>query len=1118
MANTGVKRRLAQDDLDDLVMIEECSNMEGRILSVLKNRYGKELIYTNIGPVLIAVNPFKTIPSLTTEARIREYQGKKYFEMPPHPYAVTEEAFSNMNSMRENQCIIISGESGAGKTETAKIILQYISSISGKGSDLERVKNRFMASNPILEGFGNAKTINNNNSSRFGKYMVLHFNYAGEAIGGHISNYLLEKSRVVGPALDERNFHVFYQLTSGASQEERAKFYIENTNYYRYLNSSGCTSVHGIDDIAEWRDMSKAFETVGITPHEREEILRVLSIILWLGNVDFIENEREESMPSEMGVIDIIAHLMQVDPQVVVQGLCVRTITAGGARAEMYKKPCRREEAEFNRDTLAKAMYSKLFDFLVSKINASIQPPSHDGSLIGILDIFGFEIFEHNSFEQLCINFVNEKLQQIFIELTLKTEQEEYRSEGIPWTDIAYNDNKPVCDLIEGRPGLLTLLDDVCATNKNEIAFVGQINQQFATHPAIKCGNTDFVVKHYAGDVRYDSVGFTIKNKDTLFDDLVVALQHSPCQFVDHHGWRAIDTAASQKARPPTVGRVFKEHVKSLMTALMECTPHYIRCIKPNHAKAPGRFDTAMIARQVQYLGLLENVRVRRAGYAYRATFERFGQRYGILSEELVRNNAQHRDPKARVDRLISELGWQAGKQFAMGKTKIFIREAAVLFSLEELLERKVSAAVTVMQTAYRFYLSKRSFLEVNACGYDVMKEANKERRRASLSGNTEFKGDYLFTRNCQPVQQLLAQYTVGVGATAVKEEVMFADKVQSVVLKEKKGLLGSLFTKKESLHESRLLLATAKAVYCYTLALDPADKTTTVVKLYWRVELGQIKHITMSPFSDGYLCLHFAESLGIKDTLILLNRKTEFLAAIRHAHDYPSSQGKAPRVPVSVATSDRVMVNAKKQTFVNISWSKDEMVTADIPTIVKDKKTKQDIFITVASGTPMSHVPEPFRPAKVDYSTGGRVAMRCITAVTGNGVDELAVHVGDVVYVVRDDDKGWVQAETVGGSLGWVPKNVLEYVDPSINSSNNVTVARKTPAPPAPPHNSNRPAPPAPPSRPGMPARPVNAAFGSVLSNNSAAGGGVRGMAGNFGGAPPTGGAAPPPWARQQQ
>eukprot|EP00461_Guttulinopsis_vulgaris_P000990 UN00990 len=366
----------------------------------------------------------------------------------------------------------------------------------------------------------------------------------------------------------------------------------------------------------------------------------------------FTEDAQEKSSPTDPQVIAIIAHLLEVSPEVVTTGLTIRTITAG-ARNEIFKKPCRREEAEFNRDTLAKAMYSKVFDYLVDKINASILPPQGDSCHIGILDIFGFEIFQINSFEQLCINFVNEKLQQIFIELTIKNEQEEYTKEGLPWTNIPYFDNKPLCDLIEGRPGVLSVLDDTCATNKDERAFVMSLGQMFSKVERLQCGQMDFTIQHYAGSVRYDATGFTVKNKDTLFSDLVIILQSSKCRFAQDHGWNAIDTSPKQGARPPTVSRVFNQQVQALMKALMSCIPHYVRCVKPNHKKIPNDFDYDMIQRQVQYLGLLENVRVRRAGYAYRAPYERFARRYGVLSEEVV-TTCKNLDDRAKTVKLLS--------------------------------------------------------------------------------------------------------------------------------------------------------------------------------------------------------------------------------------------------------------------------------------------------------------------------------------------------------------------------------------------------------------------------------------------------------------------------------
>lgn len=1063
---------------------------EDRILACLKNRYLSDSIYTNIGPVLVAINPFKSIPSLYTEARIREYRGRKYFEMPPHPYALTDETWTNITSYHENQCVIISGESGSGKTETSKIIMQYISSVSGKGQEVQRVKDRMLSSNPILEGFGNAKTVNNNNSSRFGKYMEILFDYGGDPIGGRVSNYLLEKSRVVGPAMSERNFHVFYQLTLGASQQDRSSLYIEGTDYYRYLNSSNCTQVQGINDSADWKEMCESFTTVGLSDTERVEIMRALSIILWLGNLDFVEDGNETSAPSDPQVVAIIAHLLQVHPDVVAQGLCIRTIVTGsGNSLEVFKKPCRRADAEFNRDTLAKAMYSKLFDYLVGRINESIAVASFEGAMIGVLDIFGFEIFESNSFEQLCINFVNERLQQIFIELTLKTEQEEYKAEGIPWTDIDYYNNKPVCDLIEGRPGILSLLDDTCATNKTEVAWVHTMSQFFAQNQCISCGNEDFIVRHYAGEVRYNANSFVVKNKDTLFDDLIATLQQSPCAFVDLHGWRKIDTSLSQKARPPTVGKVFREQVKALMGALTACVPHYIRCIKPNHEKSPNNFNMNMIQRQVQYLGLLENVRVRRAGYAYRSTFDRFVKRYGVLSDDLITQMA-HLDERTKTVKLCNHIGWSEGQQFAMGKTKIFIREAAVLFNLEELLERKISAAVSVLQNAYRFYLQKRKFMELKACGWDALKPINKERRRLS-EHKKDAQCDYLNLRNCAPAMALISSH-------GKKEDIVFADRVEMINVKERKGLFGRIFSGKEILSESKISIVTDTAVYLFRLSVVK-ETGVTQVTLHFRAPFADITHINVSPYNDGYMIFHLKESLGVRPTLINAIRKTEFLGAILYA-----TQDTGLKVSVNSVTQDQILVNAKKMTYAQISWQRDDMMGVDQS---KLEKIKQDFFIHVATGMSFASIPEPYRPPKVDYSSGGRTVLRAKVDVPGNGVDELTVRAGENLYVVVDASNGWYKCENDRNQEGFVPVHAVERVGgPGSNQSVPARPGNPTRGPPAAPGM----APPAfntPAGGPGVPPPVTGNRFGGPGVPAPAAGGPAGPP--RFGGAP--GGAGAP-------
>jgi myosin-1 len=728
MARKG--RLGAKNALDDLVMLQTIS--EDAILDTLKNRYAQDSIYTSIGPVLVAINPFKMISGLYTDATIREYRGKKYFELPPHVYSLADETYSSMISYRENQCVIISGESGSGKTETSKIIMQYISGVSGKSAEVVRVKERMLSSNPVLEGFGNAKTVNNNNSSRFGKYMEVLFDYAGDPVGGRVTNYLLEKSRVVGPAVGERNFHAFYQVCKGASAGDRETYCIEGVEYYYYLSQTECYDVQGIDDVSDYKEMVEALKVIGLSDEEIGEVHRVISAILWLGNVAFTEDNQEKSSVQDPQVLEIVSHLLQVDVAVLTEALCQRQLQTGsGAKAEIYKKPNTASQADFCRDTMSKALYSAMFDWLVRKVNESIHVDSHEGVHIGILDIYGFEIFEYNSFEQLCINYVNEQLQQIFIELTLKAEQEEYTAEGIPWTPIKYYNNKPVCDLISGKPGVLSICDDCCNTAKTDMMFCQDLQSLFGGSNILHVNSADFTVRHYAGDVRYEATAFLIKNKDTLFDDLKIAIKASPCKFVKDHGWADMKIVEGQKQRPVTVGFQFRQQVTALMTALKACVPHYIRCIKPNMEKTPNNFNSKNTKRQVQYLGLLENVRVRRAGYAYRSEFARFVKRYSLLDHDVWIGKIQG-GPRAQVSHLTGQLGWAEGKEYALGKTKIFIQDATTLFHLEDMLDRKMTEAVVVVQKAYRRYKQKRYYLQTRADAYDLVK-GRKQRRRGSV-------------------------------------------------------------------------------------------------------------------------------------------------------------------------------------------------------------------------------------------------------------------------------------------------------------------------------------------------------------------------------------------------
>lgn len=508
--------------VSDLTLLSKISDES--INDNLKKRFEHGIIYTYIGYVLISVNPFRDL-GIYTDDTMKSYQGKNRLEAPPHVFAIAENMYYNLKSYNENQCVIISGESGAGKTEAAKRIMQYIAATSSTHSEsISKIKDMVLATNPLLESFGCAKTLRNNNSSRHGKYLEIKFDAHFQPCAGHITNYLLEKQRVVGQIKNERNFHIFYQFTKGAPEEYRQLFGVQQPEQYIYTSASQCTAVENMDDVEEFNETLNAMRTIGLTKSEQDQIFRALAAILWIGNISFVENEAGNAEIRDKSVTTFVAYLLEVQEELLIKALIERIIetTHGAKRGSTYHSPLNIIQATAVRDALAKAIYNNLFEWIVERVNNSLQAfPGADKS-IGILDIYGFEIFEHNSFEQICINYVNEKLQQIFIQLTLKSEQDTYKKEQIHWTPIEYFDNKIVCDLIEAKrpPGIFAAMNDAIATahadsDAADQAFAQRLNL-FTTNPHFELRQNKFVVKHYAGDVTYDIFGITDKNKDQL--------------------------------------------------------------------------------------------------------------------------------------------------------------------------------------------------------------------------------------------------------------------------------------------------------------------------------------------------------------------------------------------------------------------------------------------------------------------------------------------------------------------------------------------------------------------------------------------------------------------------
>eukprot|EP00026_Physarum_polycephalum_P002483 Phypoly_transcript_02490.p1 GENE.Phypoly_transcript_02490~~Phypoly_transcript_02490.p1 ORF type:complete len:810 (+),score=170.22 Phypoly_transcript_02490:150-2579(+) len=680
----GERDKVGRDDMVTMTGVSE-----GDIISNIQQRYNGSIIYTSIGSVLISINPYKDL-DVFSHKNIDKYKGKNAFELPPHVFSLAEETYKAILTEGKNQAIIISGESGAGKTEASKGIMQYLAAVSGSGATVDKIKNVILESNPLLEAFGNAKTLRNNNSSRFGKYIEIQFDVKGDPVGGKIHNYLLEKSRVISQTKGERNFHIFYQLfTAGSS--DKSNWRLATIERYNYLNKSGCVVAEGINDSHEFAATRHAMSTVGITHGQQDQIFRILVGILTLGNIEFKPAGKEEAAVVDKSVLGVAASLLGVEDKALTQALLSHTITSGSQRSTSYQVPQNVEQAAYTRDALAKGIYSRLFDWLVFTINNSMTLQQGKTTSIGILDIYGFEIFQQNSFEQLCINYVNETLHQIFIDLTLKAEQEEYMKEGIPWEQVKYHNNKPTVDFLDGKPlGLFTVLDEeVLFPKGTDASFVEKMNNAFSRNPIYKQGASkesplSFSVQHYAGQVTYNAAGFLDKNRDTFYDDLKALCFTSKSTvlveiFELTSGEKGVQKGV--KARPVTAGFQFKNSVAELLKSLYACQPHYIRTIKPNDEKRPLYFDEPRVTEQVRYLGLLENLKVRRAGFCYRTTFERWVKRYAVISDRTF--PTYQGDLRAAVEILLNEVGISS-KEYAFGKTKIFIREPQALYAMED--------------------------------------------------------------------------------------------------------------------------------------------------------------------------------------------------------------------------------------------------------------------------------------------------------------------------------------------------------------------------------------------------------------------------------------------------
>ncbi|XP_035270697.1 unconventional myosin-Vb [Anguilla anguilla] len=681
-------------------------------------------IYTYCGIVLVAINPYEPLPIYGEEV-IDAYSGQDTADLEPHIFSVAEEAYRTMIREQKNQSIIISGESGSGKTVSAKFTMRYFAAVGG-ASQQTSVEERVLASNPIMEAIGNAKTTRNDNSSRFGKYIEIGFGRHGDIIGANMRTYLLEKSRVVFQAPEERNYHIFYQLCAGRELPEMRALKLDAAEQFRYTSQGGEASIPGTDNTADLERTRSALTVLGVGSDQQMELFRILAAVLHLGNVSIQASGRggdRSYVDAEDRSLAVFSKLLGVERAQMAHWLCHRRLAVG---AELLVKPMSGRQAGEARDALAKSVYGQLFGWIVRRLNTALRAQrERPQSVIGVLDIYGFETFDRNSFEQFCINYANEKLQQQFNLHVFQLEQEEYVREGLPWSRIEFSDNQPCIALIEGPLGLLDLLDEECRMPKgSDESWARKLYDQHQNqNPSPHFGkprmsNMAFIIRHFADMVQYECDGFLDKNRDTVFEEPINILRASQSELVaELFQQEPAGGALSQSGLPNgslrsgkrahrehklTVGFQFRQSLQLLMDTLNSTTPHYVRCIKPNDLKQPFLFDPKRAVQQLRACGVLETIRISAAGYPSRWAYADFFSRYRVL----LRGSCDPGEPlEAGCQRALAAL-IPDPEQYCLGRTQVFFRAGQVAV-LEKLRGERLRRAGVVLQSRVRGWLAR---------------------------------------------------------------------------------------------------------------------------------------------------------------------------------------------------------------------------------------------------------------------------------------------------------------------------------------------------------------------------------------------------------------------------
>ncbi|XP_012443648.2 myosin-2 isoform X1 [Gossypium raimondii] len=726
-ANPGIL-----EGVNDLIQLSYLN--EPSVLHNLKRRYSHDMIYSKAGPVLIAVNPFKDV-QIYGKDFVTSYREKATDS--PHVFAIADNAYNEMMNDGLNQSIIISGETGAGKTETAKFAMQYLASLGGGYGGKEC---KILQTHCILEAFGNAKTSRNDSSSRFGKLIDIHFTALGKISGANIQTFLLEKSRVVQLAAGERSYHIFYQLCAGAPPALRERLNLKMANEYNYLVQSDCLVINGVDDCQKFQKLKEAFDIVQICKEEQEQVFAMLAAVLWLGNISFQVIDKEnhvEALADE--ALTSVATLIGCAPHELMQAISTHRIQVG---KDIIAKKLTLQQAIDTRDALAKFIYASLFDWLVEQINNSLEAgKKHIGRSISIIDIYGFESLKKNSFEQFCINYANERLQQHFNRHLFKLEQEEYDLEGIDWTKVVFEDNQECLDLFEKKPlGILSLLDEESnAPNSTDFTLANKLKQHLNSNSYFKGDRgRAFGVLHFAGEVLYDTNGFLDKNRNPLSSEVVQLLSSCdgqlPQLFAKKMFNQPLQPVTSLDTPMQSVALQFKGQLFKLMHQLESTRSHFICCIKPNSKQLPGTYEEYLVLQQLRCYGIFEVIRISRSGYPTRMTHQAFTERYGfLLSDPIV-----SQDPLSISVALLKQFN-VLPQMYQIGYTKLFLRTGQI--SALEDRRKQVLRGVIEVQKYFRGHRARCLFHELNkgaksiqsfVCGENIRRKYAAESIRCS--------------------------------------------------------------------------------------------------------------------------------------------------------------------------------------------------------------------------------------------------------------------------------------------------------------------------------------------------------------------------------------------------